>query len=145
VVAEFAANLKDLTADVDLVSSAANGFNYERAVSLALDQINRAGGIAGTKLRMAAADTSEDPSKAVARTSTLVDQTDLLAILGPDEPDLALDLRPIIDEHAVFQVLPGISVQSAPGEDQDPLRLQLGPAAVGVGCALAEKVYDAGF
>jgi branched-chain amino acid transport system substrate-binding protein len=68
-------------------SSAANSINSERAVRLAVERINRAGGLGGRSLRLVVRDIQSDGSRTERLFSELV-STEIAAFIGPDAPNV---------------------------------------------------------
>jgi ABC-type branched-subunit amino acid transport system substrate-binding protein len=90
---------------------AANSANSERAVFLAVEAANAAGGVAGQPLRVLAGDTRSDSAKA------LLAAEDLLAagaamFIGPDTTDVAVQLRSLFDQQAL--ILPSYTTAHHP-------------------------------
>ncbi len=74
---------------------------HERAVILAFEEKNAAGGIQGRMLQLIQEDDEADPTKAVALAQKLITQDKVVAILGTPNSTPTLALVPIITEYKV--------------------------------------------
>ena len=119
----------------------ANGFNFERAVQLAVDQVNDAGGVAGKKLCVAAADEHSNVALGEKAAGDLLATEQLPIVLGPDNLDLVVKVRSMLAEYGIFTILPGITVDDLLTGTVG-MWLELGPRAGDMGCALARRIYD---
>jgi ABC-type branched-subunit amino acid transport system substrate-binding protein len=80
---------------------AANAINTERAVLMAIESANEAGGLDGRRLRVMARDTRSDALKAVAPTRELLDAK-VAVLIGPDYGDVLAELESILETHTVL-------------------------------------------
>jgi ABC-type branched-subunit amino acid transport system substrate-binding protein len=87
----------------------AHSINSERALLMAIEAANAAGGVSGQPLRLVAKDTGSDPSKAAARTSELL-AAGVAAIIGPDTNDFAIAARGTLFDRTV--ILPSFATSS---------------------------------
>jgi ABC-type branched-subunit amino acid transport system substrate-binding protein len=86
---------------------AANSINSERAVMLALEEVNRAGGIAGRRVRLSAHDIRGDGG----RTAQILNQLEaeqVAAVIGPDSPNVINNLISSHRDRTLF--LPGVAM-----------------------------------
>jgi branched-chain amino acid transport system substrate-binding protein len=81
-------------------SSAATASNFEKAVLMAAEWVNDAGGIQGKWLRVVARDTFSDAEEARASLDALLDEG-AVAVVGPESPEIADALRGALDEAEV--------------------------------------------
>ena len=122
----------------------AYGTNYERALLLAADRINEAGGIGGKPLRLVSADTHSDPKKAVEALDALASR-DIAGVIGPDGVDITLEISASTDIGDLTQIIPAITapVRSA-GRTPDADWFHIAPGPELFGCVLGQQVYDDG-
>ncbi|MBK8011223.1 MAG: ABC transporter substrate-binding protein [Deltaproteobacteria bacterium] len=117
-------------------SKAASAESYEKAMLMAVDQINRAGGIEGHNLHIVSRDSRSNPEVAVAASQELIDDVAVDLLIGPLDPEAASRSRWYTASRDVAQVLPGIM----------PLALQpagfirLAPTTERLACVLAERL-----
>jgi ABC-type branched-subunit amino acid transport system substrate-binding protein len=98
--------------------NAAAGTNLERAMRLAAERINDAGGVAGRRLRVVPYDTHSDRDRGEQAARQLVAEG-AVAIVGPEEAELAESLSAFLAEQDVLLISGGAvslrSEQSAEG------------------------------
>jgi ABC-type branched-subunit amino acid transport system substrate-binding protein len=87
----------------------ANSINSDRALRMAIEAANAAGGVAGRPLRLVARDTGSDPSKVTVRAREIVD-SGAAVIIGPDTNDLALSARGVLQDRTL--ILPSFATSS---------------------------------
>lgn len=68
---------------------------------LAVDEINAAGGVAGAQLELIQADGDGDPGKAVNLANDLIDDEEVLAVLGATFSNTSTSVHPLADELGV--------------------------------------------
>jgi branched-chain amino acid transport system substrate-binding protein len=88
---------------------AANSVNSERALRLAIESANEAGGVAGRRIRILARDTRSDPKKIAAPAHDLMDRG-AVVLIGPDTIDLVNQLRGIVADRPL--ILPSFATAS---------------------------------
>jgi ABC-type branched-subunit amino acid transport system substrate-binding protein len=91
---------------------AANSVNSERALLLAIERANHAGGVDGRRVQVVARDTHSDPRK-VARSATELLDANIAVLIGPDNTDAAQALRLAIDPRTL--ILPSLATASDVG------------------------------
>jgi ABC-type branched-subunit amino acid transport system substrate-binding protein len=92
-------------------AGAANSTNSERALQLAIETANAAGGVQGRALRLVARDTHSDPAE-VTRPAAELMQAGASLLVGPDTPELAVPLvTPLKDQ---VLLLPSIATAHSP-------------------------------
>jgi branched-chain amino acid transport system substrate-binding protein len=90
---------------------AADSINSERALLMAIEAANEAGGVNGQPLRIVARDTGSDPGLALTRTHELVD-AGVALVIGPDTSDLAIASRGTLSDRTV--ILPSFATSDVP-------------------------------
>jgi ABC-type branched-subunit amino acid transport system substrate-binding protein len=75
---------------------AANSINSERALVMAVDAVNAAGGIAGQPLRIIEEDTRSNGNQVKQVASKLLEQDKVALFIGPDTTDLVTQLRTLL-------------------------------------------------
>jgi neutral amino acid transport system substrate-binding protein len=114
---------------------AANSINSERALLLAMETVNAAGGVAGRHLRVLAKNTRSDADQALGATRQLIDSK-VAVILGPDSVDLLTQVRPLLEEQTL--ILPSFATSSV---DFKPAAwLVMGAAPARVACELVAQL-----
>jgi len=123
----------------------ATGANYEKALILATEQINRAGGIAGHPVKLVSKDTHSDVSRGLQSTQALLD-LGVSGIIGPDEPELALSMAPLLGADPVTQILASIASPSREaGRVPDANWFHIAPNSGALGCTLGTRIYNDAF
>lgn len=115
--------------------------NLERAAIYAVDRVNEAGGVRGQRLKLIAADTHSEVERSGAAAQQLLDQG-AVVLIGPEKPEIAEQLRPLLAERGVAFVSPLIGAANEPsGACQAPW-FRLGLSAKTLGEALAKEVFQ---
>lgn len=91
---------------------AANGTTNDVAVQMAIDEINKKGGVNGKKLKMTVFDTAGDPKQAVVATRQFAEDDKALAIIGPFSSGECRVAFPVGEKLGVVQIS---NASSAPG------------------------------
>ncbi len=86
-----------------------NSINSERALLMAIENANAAGGIDGRRIKVLARDSRSDPNKAAAPLQELIDAGSAV-LIGPDYTDLVTQVRPLIEARTV--ILPSFATAS---------------------------------
>jgi ABC-type branched-subunit amino acid transport system substrate-binding protein len=115
---------------------AANSANSERALLMAVESANDAGGVGGRRLHVLARDTRSDVTRVTASAQSLL-QAGASVIIGPDTVDLITQLRPVLGDRTV--ILPSYATASAI-EWKPPSWFVMGPASTRVACELMAQV-----
>jgi branched-chain amino acid transport system substrate-binding protein len=121
----------------------ASGANLERALILAAERINKAGGIGGQPLRLIARDTHSDVARGIEAAHQLIEQDRVVAIIGPEEADLAAQLLPYLREHKVLEISGGAVASVVTTEPVD-FWYRIVPSAQRVGGVLAKRMLTDG-
>lgn len=103
-------------------SSADIGETSRDAVQLALEEINRAGGIDGRKLELLARDDANDPEVAADAVRDL-HADGVTAIIGPNLSSIAGGMVPVLNELEVVTISPTVSAFSFAGRDDHFFRV----------------------
>ena len=83
------------------------GENARKAIELATEQINDAGGINNQKVEIVYEDTSGDPKKAVSAFQSLMARNDIVAIIGPLNQTEVTAVIPLINQTNTPTLIPG--------------------------------------
>lgn len=122
-------------------ASAATSLNFERAVLYAAERINRAGGVGGKRLRIVAGDTHSTVERSRESAQRLMD-LGALAILGPEDPEIAAALIDTFNEREVTLISPLIGAGSDTEIDCSHPWFRLAPSAQSLGEALAKLLSE---
>lgn len=87
------------------------GTNVQRGVTLAIEEINRDGGIKGKRLVAIVEDERCDAKRGFAATKKLVEADQVIAIVGPMCSGVAMSAAPYLEESSITMIAP---VASAP-------------------------------
>ena len=117
----------------DMGVAARNGMMF------AAEELNAAGGIAGTPVEILCRDDRLDPQFAVIGFEELVDEGSA-AIIGPLLSVVGEGLYPAIQEHGVLTISPTVSSNYFCNKDDDFIRVY--PASKNVGVNLADYVHQ---
>jgi ABC-type branched-subunit amino acid transport system substrate-binding protein len=121
------------------------GQNLEQAMLLAVEDINRADGVGGHKLRLVSRDSNSGSERGLQSLLELLYEKHVAYLVGPEENELADEIVPDIKALDVFNVLPGYA---SPSADRVGTRggawLRLPPSARAWGCGLAELARENG-
>jgi ABC-type branched-subunit amino acid transport system substrate-binding protein len=119
------------------------GQNLEQAMLLAVEDVNRAGGVDGRKLRLVSRDSNSGSERGLQSLLELLYEKQVAYLVGPEENELANEVVPDIKALDVFNVLPGYA---SPPADRVGTRggawLRLPPSAKAWGCGLAELARE---
>jgi ABC-type branched-subunit amino acid transport system substrate-binding protein len=121
---------------------AASGHSLEQGMSMAVETINRAGGVAGEPIVLDLQDTHSDIERGQASADYLFGRA-VWAILGPEEPALARQLAPLLGSAGVVMISGGISARAEPGNEPS-LWLRIFPSAKTVTTELAARMRSDG-
>ena len=97
---------------------AAYGAAYERALILAVETVNDAGGVAGRKVRLVARDTHSETERGLDSARELLDMG-VVNVIGPEEPELTLRMAPLFADYDSMQILPSSSSPRPGGRTPD--------------------------
>jgi len=88
-------------------TSAANSINSERAVLMAVEEVNRAGGVSGRPIRLVMNDIQSDASRAMNISADLLAREKIAAFIGPDSPNVVNQLFFSLRQQTLF--LPSVA------------------------------------
>ncbi len=114
------------------------GQNLEQALLLAIEDVNRAGGIGGTPLRLVSRDSNSGSSRGLHGLLQVLYEDDARYLIGPEENELANEIVPDIKGLDVFNVLPGFASPSIERVTRSGAWLRLPPSPLAFGCGLSE-------
>jgi branched-chain amino acid transport system substrate-binding protein len=117
---------------------AASGHSLEQGMTLAVETINRAGGIGGEQLVLDVEDTHSDLAHGTASADRLFSDG-VPAILGPEEPALARRLAPLLRDQGAVMISGGISARAEQGNEPS-LWFRIFPSAKTVTAELAARM-----
>lgn len=121
---------------------AASGHSLEQGMTLAVEAVNRAGGIAGEPLVLDIQDTHSDLARGRGGAERLFGDR-ISAIVGPEEPELARQLAQLLGQRGAVMISGGISARAEPGT-QPSLWLRIFPSAKTVTRELAARMLSDG-
>src|SRR4051812_15692148 len=123
---------------------AASSINSERALLMAIESVNAAGGVQGQQgarpLRVVARDTRSDPAKVAEPARELLAQN-VAVMIGPDTTDLVTQLRGVLTTRTV--ILPSFTTASDV-EFKPPSWFVIGAGISRVACELVTQVRKDG-
>lgn len=123
---------------------AAIGRNLEQALLLAVDDVNRAGGVGGRPLRLISRDSNSGSHRGLEELLQLIYNDKVAYLIGPEENELANEIVPDVKGFDLLNILPGYA---APPIEQTGSRgawLRLAPSPGEVGCAMAKQAVRDG-
>jgi ABC-type branched-subunit amino acid transport system substrate-binding protein len=121
---------------------AASGHSIEQGITLAVETVNRAGGVAGEPLVLDFQDTHSDLTRGQTSAERLLGRG-VVAIVGPEEPALARQLAPLLGQRGTVMISGGISARAEPGNEPS-LWLRIFPSAKTVTTELAARMRSDG-
>lgn len=121
---------------------AASGPDLERGIIMAVEAANRAGGVAGQRLIVDIEDTHSDLERGRASAQRLFGR-EVAALVGPEEPVLARDLAPLLDEKGAVMISGGITARAEAGAEPSPW-FRIFASAKTVTAELAQRVVRDG-
>ncbi|MBI3742123.1 MAG: ABC transporter substrate-binding protein [Chloroflexi bacterium] len=89
--------------------AAGNGIEQSRALEMATDEINAAGGISNCKLQLIVKDDATDPATARALAKTLGEQSSVVAIIGTASTGTALTVAAVTENLRIPFLVPSVS------------------------------------
>lgn len=124
-------------------SSAATATNFERAVLMAAERVNDAGGVQGKLIRVVARDTHSEVARSRDSARELVNEG-AVAVIGPESPEIAEAIRGILSDAEVPLVSPLIGEGAEVDIDCDFPWYRLAPSARSLGDSLANDLSENG-
>jgi len=121
---------------------ASTGIHLERALMLAVEDVNRAGGVDGRMLHLEVRDSNSGSDRGLAEARALLEE--VTYFVGPEEDHLALDLVGDVKRLDRLNLQPAFTSPTVTESGTKGAWLRLVPSAVTMGCALATKAIDDG-
>ena len=112
--------------------------NLEQAMLLAVDDVNRAGGVGGRKLALRVRDSNSGSNRGLHGLLSLLYGDHLRYIVGPEEHDLANEIVPDLKGLDVLNVLPGYASPRIERVGRNGAWLRLAPSPLALGCSFSE-------
>ena len=122
---------------------AAYGAEYERALILAVETVNGAGGVAGRRLRLVSRDTHSDTDRGIESARELFEMG-IVNVIGPEEPELTLRMATLVSGYDVTQILPSISSPRRGGRTVNAPWIHIAPGPRLLGCMIGTRLYNDG-
>ncbi|MEA5406577.1 ABC transporter substrate-binding protein [Haloarculaceae archaeon H-GB2-1] len=88
-------------------SAGAFGESMQRAIDLAVEHVNRSGGVDGRPLELYSADTETNPKRARSKLVAMIDDHDIVGFVGPYSSGVGTTLAPVAAAHQVMEVSHG--------------------------------------
>lgn len=124
-------------------SSAGTGSNFERAVLMAADRVNDAGGVQGKFIRVVARDTHSEVDRSERAVKELIEEG-AVVVIGPESPEIAHAIRDELNDAKVPLVSPLIGAGEDVELDCDFPWYRLAPSAQALGENLANDLSASG-
>jgi branched-chain amino acid transport system substrate-binding protein len=93
-------------------SKAEQGQQFTEGAKVAVDEINAAGGINGSKLQLQALDDQGQPNEAVAAAQRLASDSDVFAVIGPSSTASSSAAIPVLKRAKLVAISPSASTPS---------------------------------
>jgi len=119
---------------------AAWGQSSQRAIDLAVEEVNGAGGINGRMIEIIYEDTGGDTAKAVSAYKKLVVVDNVVAIIGPNLQTETIAISPLANEDDLPVIAPAYAPLSNRPNPKNPLMIWLDPTLEAE--QMAEYVYS---
>ena len=121
----------------------AYGADYERALILAVEAVNRAGGVAGHQIRLVSRDTHSDTNRGIEAAQELF-QAGVVNVIGPEEPGVTQSIASLVTAHGGTQILPSISSPRPGGRTAGAPWIHIAPGPRLLGCMIGTRLYNDG-
>jgi branched-chain amino acid transport system substrate-binding protein len=123
-------------------TGSSDGYAAMYGAELAVNETNRAGGVAGRTIDLVVADSQTNPSIAQQQAAGLDQGNHLLAITGPTDPNDAMAIRGYAESHGVPLIVPAAAsaALTVPGSNWT---VRIEPDSVQSGVATAKYVSEA--
>lgn len=119
--------------------AASTGTNIERALIMAIDEINAAGGIGGHPLALRSRDTHSDTARGLDAARELFDEG-IVGLIGPEEEDLASRLVREVRDRRIVQLAAGVTSPTFTVADDEGYWFRTNPSSRIYGRALADRI-----
>ncbi|XXY45810.1 ABC transporter substrate-binding protein [Sorangium sp. So ce269] len=114
------------------------GGNLEKAMLLAIEDLNAAGGLDGRPFDIVSRDSHSSAERGLDPLLELLHTERVAYVVGPEENDLALEIAPRMRALDAFLMLPGYAAPSVARSDTRGGWMRLAPSPFTIGCALAK-------
>ncbi|XXT20926.1 ABC transporter substrate-binding protein [Sorangium sp. So ce429] len=114
------------------------GGNLEKAMLLAIEDLNAAGGLDGRPFDIVSRDSHSSTERGLSPLLELLRTEQVAYVVGPEENDLALKIAPEMRALDAFLMLPGYAAPSVARSDPRGGWMRLAPSPFAIGCALAK-------
>jgi branched-chain amino acid transport system substrate-binding protein len=123
-------------------NAATYGVSTKNGMELAMEEINKAGGVEGRKFELVFEDDAGDPKQAAAATQKLVDRPDILLIQGSALSSSTLAMAPIIERARIPHMVVSSSTPKLRGINPYFLRMAVQDDQVGtqIGEVITKKL-----
>lgn len=121
--------------------SSSTGVGMNRGIQLAVEEINKAGGIKGRKIELISRDTQSDPTKAVNAVAELTQRAKVAMIFGPVNSGEALAATPLIARDKVPMLHP-CWVDELIDVKKYPMAFRIAPTNTQIGAGANHYVVD---
>jgi branched-chain amino acid transport system substrate-binding protein len=121
--------------------SSATGVGMNRGIQLAVEEINKAGGVNGRQLELISRDTQSDPTKAVNAVAELTQRQKVAMIFGPVNSGEALAATPLIARDKVPMLHP-CWVDELIDVKKYPMAFRIAPTNSQIGAGANHYVVD---
>lgn len=122
----------------------AMGRNLEQAMILALEDVNNAGGIGGTRLEFVTRDSNSGSTRGLNDLLDLLYNEQLAYLIGPEENELASEIVPDVRGLDVLNILPGYAAPSSNASSSTGAWLRLAPTPFSIACGLGAHAIAEG-
>ncbi|WP_437932590.1 ABC transporter substrate-binding protein [Sorangium sp. So ce291] len=119
-------------------SQSAIGRNLGQAMSLAVEDVNAAGGIDGRPLYIVSRDSHSSVERGLEQLLDLLYTDRVAYLVGPEENALARAIAPDVRELDVLHMMPGYAAPDVARSGTSGGLIRLAPSPFAVGCALAK-------
>ena len=123
---------------------AASGVALERALRLAIDRVNEAGGLLGKPLALEVRDSHSDDVLGTASALEMLDDGTIPFFIGPEEPKIAYRIADAIKAHHMVNLLPGLTSPQFHDPSSNAAWFHLSPSPDYLACALAKRMFKDG-
>ncbi len=123
---------------------ASTGISLERALMLAIEDVNAAGGVGGRPLYLEVRDSNSGSDRGLDALVQLLRDDRVDYLVGPEEDHLALAVVREVKQNDKLHILPSLSSPRISDSGSSGGWVRLVPSALTMGCALATKVIEDG-
>lgn len=125
-------------------AQASTGIHLERALMLAVQDVNDAGGVMGRPLYLKVRDSNSGSDRGAEQLRKLIEEDDVDYLIGPQEHNLALSVVSAIKRNDILHLLPSFTSPTISDSGSRGAWVRLAPSAPMMGCALATKAVQDG-